>query len=319
MPVRTAFAAGNFAIELEGVSAGFVKSAQGGGASGEVVVEESGTDGIAHKHLAGVKYEPIIVTFPIGSTSAFHTWIADTLARKYSSKSGAVITTDFDFKERSRLNFFNAFISEITFPALDVGSKDAGLLSVELSPEYTRRQPGSGARLASSGKEKQFSAANFRLKIDKLDCTGVSRIEALPIRLRITESEVGERRGELRTPSLLEVPDLVVTLAESHAQSFHDWHNDFVINGNNGEEAEKSGTLEYLSADLKQVLFSLRFRNLGIFRLTPEPAESGREGLSRVRAEMYCEAIGLQVGAAPVAEAPLRQVRDRVAIPRPPA
>ena len=139
MPVRTAFAAGNFAIELEGVSAGFVKSAQGGGASGEVVVEESGTDGIAHKHLAGVKYEPIIVTFPIGSTSAFLTWIADTLARKYSSKSGAVITTDFDFKERSRLNFFNAFISEITFPALDVGSKDAGLLSVELSPELNNQ------------------------------------------------------------------------------------------------------------------------------------------------------------------------------------
>ena len=41
--------------------------------------------------------------------------------------------------------------------------------------------------------------------------------------------------------------------------SCYKWHEDFVIKGNNGEDKEKGGTLEYLTADLKDVLFTLTF------------------------------------------------------------
>jgi hypothetical protein len=102
---------------------------------------------------------------------------------------------------------------------------------------------------------------------------------------------VGEERDTEREPAYLEVPNLVVTLAEPYAQDFYDWHADFVINGNSGQANEKSGTLEYLTPKLREALFGLTLSNLGIFKLSVESADSGSEAIRRVRAEMYCEKI----------------------------
>ena len=37
------------------------------------------------------------------------------------------------------------------------------------------------------------------------------------------------------------------------------------------------------------MLFTLTFKHLGIFKLTPEKVEAGSENIRRVKAEMYCE------------------------------
>ena len=84
------------------------------------------------------------------------------------------------------------------------------------------------------------------------------------------------------------MPNLAVTLPEADAESFFAWHEEFVINGSNGE---KNGTLDYLAPNLGQTLFTIQFENLGIFRLTPEKVEAGSEQIRRVKAEMYCEAM----------------------------
>jgi hypothetical protein len=42
------------------------------------------------------------------------------------------------------------------------------------------------------------------------------------------------------------VPDLAITLPETNAQSFYEWHQRFVIEGHTGPEDEKSGTLDFL-------------------------------------------------------------------------
>ena len=55
MPMKARQSVENFALDLDGVNVGLVKSADGGTASADVVVEKLGPDGIAHKHLAGVK------------------------------------------------------------------------------------------------------------------------------------------------------------------------------------------------------------------------------------------------------------------------
>jgi hypothetical protein len=67
------------------------------------------------------------------------------------------------------------------------------------------------------------------------------------------------------------------------------WHEDFVIAGNNGADKEKNGKLEYLASNLKDVLLTLEFQHLGIFKLSPEKTEAGSENIRRVKAEMYCE------------------------------
>ena len=47
---------------------------------------------------------------------------------------------------------------------------------------------------------------------------------------------------------------------------------------------------------VKTVLFTLTFKNLGIFKLTPEKVEAGSENIRRVKAEMYCEDMSFAYG-----------------------
>ena len=95
----------------------------------------------------------------------------------------------------------------------------------------------------------------------------------------------------------LEYPNLVVTLAESEAGPFFDWAESFIIQGVNGQKDEKSGSIDFLTVDLKTVLATLTFSNLGIFRCAPEKAEAGVESIRRVKAEMYCESMTFSMPA----------------------
>jgi hypothetical protein len=298
MPLQRSFAAGHFMLELDGVDAGWLASAEGGFAVADVVEEKPGADRVVHKHLAGVKYTDIQLGFGPGLSKGLHEWITDTLEGKHLRKNGAVVTADFDFKERERLTFMDALISHIDFPALDASSKDSAKLTLGLAPEQTRRVKGSGGKLAGQlgAKTAKWLLANFKLEIDGLDCTGVSQIGPISIQSVAAEQAIGERREIEKEASRLEIPDLVVTLSEAKADSFHTWHEDFVIKGNNGDDKEKSGKLQFLGPTM-DTLFTLSFSGLGIYKLAPSAQSAGVEAVRRLTASMYCEEMAFAAGA----------------------
>lgn len=293
-------AAGHFLLELDQVAVGFLRSADGGTATADVIEEAVGPDFIIHKHLGAVRYEDITITCGTGMSQAFYQWIQDTLDRKFSRRNGAIVAADFNFKEISRLNFTEALLTEIGFPACDAASKDAAFMTVKWSPEFTQQVKPSGATVKgiSTKAQKLWLPSNFRLTINGLETATqrVNKIEALVVKQKFTEEQIGDVRDFQKEPSHLEFPNLVITFPESHAQAFYDWHEDFVINGNNGPAQEKGGMLEYLAPDLKTVLFTLEFFNLGIFKLAPEKIEAGGENIRRLKAEMYCEEMNFSFG-----------------------
>jgi len=299
-PDKRGYVAGKYGIELDGIVAGWVNSVEGGHATSDVVLEKTGADHIVKKHIAGVKYEDISIACGTGMSSKFYDWVKASFDHNYVRKNGAVITADFNYKEFTRLNFFNALITEIGFPALDAASKDAAKMTVKFSPEYTRLVAKKGSSIAGGtfkndqAIQKKWLPANFKLVIDKLDCTRVNKIEAITVKQKVVDNPTGELRDYEREPAHLEIPNLVVTLAESHAKEFYDWHEDFVIKGNNGDNMERGGSLTYLTPDLKTELFTITFEHLGIFKLTPEKVEAGSENIRRVKAELYCEDMKFQ-------------------------
>jgi hypothetical protein len=229
------------------------------------------------------------------------------LDARYTRKNGAVIATNAAFDPVSRLDFTRALITEIGFPPLDAGSKDVAKLTVKLTPEYTRAQRGGSKGsngYAKQGIQKRWLQSNFRLKIDGLDCTHVNRIEPLVVVQKVVDHAVGELRDYQKEPAHIEIPNLVVTLAESHAHDFVAWHEDFVIRGNSGENNEKSGTLELLAPNLQEVLFTVGFRGLGIFKLSRVDSGTTIETIPRLQASMYCEEMTFTVGSGAVAAAP---------------
>jgi hypothetical protein len=120
----------------------------------------------------------------------------------------------------------------------------------------------------------------------------VNKIDALVFK-QVAASDkkdaVGSGRDSVKISFQQEIPNLVITFAEVSAQTFRNWHGDFVIKGNNGDTAEKNGTLHYLSPNLQEQFFTLTFKGIGIFRLVHEKVEAGSETIRRLKAEMYVE------------------------------
>ena len=75
----------------------------------------------------------------------------------------------------------------------------------------------------------------------------------------------------------LEFPNIIITVPEVAAQPLVDWHKTFVIDGNNDEAQERSGYLEFFSPNMQNVLLRLDFKNMGIFRLTPDKVEANAD------------------------------------------
>jgi phage tail-like protein len=311
MPITSSsrgYTAGKYGFEMDSLHAGWLHSAEGGHATSDVVQEKLGPDHIIRKHIGGVKYEDITIACGTGMSKGFYQWIKDSFDHKHTRQNGAIIAADYDYKEHSRLTFTHGLITEVGFPALDAASKDAAKMTIKISPEVTRQTVSQGGGQSIAGDkysidarvQKQWLPANFRLRIDGLEepCSRVNKIEAIVVKQKVIENPVGEMRDYEKEPAYLEIPNLVITFPESHAKPFYDWHESFVIRGENGDEKEKGGTLEYLSPDLKTILFTITFKHLGIFKLTPDKVESGNEQIRRLKAEMYCEDLSFDYKSA---------------------
>jgi len=290
------------ALELDGQFVDFLKSADGGFAKGEVVTAPIGAiSSVPLKHLGSIKYQDIAIQCNPVMPKPLFDWIAAELNGSHVRKNGAIVTADFNRVERSRLQFNNALITEIGLSACDAASKDAGPLTVKFAPEFTAPLAGKGGNVigaVGSKQQKSWTQNNFRIRIQGLEdaCKFVSKIEALVVKQTTATNSVGEMRNSQREPAKMEFPNLVLFLSESQAGPFYGWFDDFVVKGNNGQDRERPGVLELLAPDLKEVLLTVNFSNLGIFGFTPDRQGAGGEAIRRVKVEMYCERLTLAQG-----------------------
>jgi len=297
--------AGKYALELDNNSSGWVNDVEGGHATADVVTEKIGGDWLQRKHISNIKYEDVSFTCGTGMSNKLYQWINTGFNQTFNQSgtgrtNGSIVTLDYDFNEISRLTFYEAILSELGMPALDAGSKDAAKMKLKFTIEKSRYTTGGGKSYGSApkgdkSKQKKWTPANFKLQIDGMDevCSKVNKIDALTIKQKVTDHSVGQEREYQKEATSVETPNLVITMAESHALSLFQWHEDFVIKGNCAESNEKSGHLLYLTPDLNEGnwLFRLDFFNIGIFKVTPDKVEAGGEGIRRVKAEMYVEEI----------------------------
>jgi hypothetical protein len=287
------FTAGKIALQLDEAQAGFLTFADGGNAYADVVTEKLGSDFTARKHIAGVKYEDITINCGTGMSKGFYNWLGSTLNGKFDRHSGAIVGADVNFKIFTKTEFVNALISEVGMPALDAASKDSAKMTIKFAPEFTRRVTKTGGSLTNvaSKVQQKWLVNNFKLSIDGVNTAYVNKIDAIVIKSNFSDFVSGDSRETQKVLSSLEIPNVKLSVAESHADDFFKWHEDFVIKGNNGASQEKKGSLSFLSPDLKTELFRLDFFGLGIFALDPDPLQMNTESIRRVTAQLYCESM----------------------------
>lgn len=295
--VPRGYAAGHFALELDGKAAGLVAAFEGGNVVADVVEVTDGGTGVTSKSLGEIHYEPITLLVGLNMASSLWDWIEGTFENKHVRKDGAIVIADGNFNILRRMEFHQALITEVTFPALDAASKDTAQLMVTFWPEFTQLKPGSGKLVAPiSTKQKAWLVSNFRLTVGDLPCNRVNKIEALTVKQRVSEFRDGNGGPPSLVAGRLQFPNLVLTFSAQDGGPWQSFFDDFVLKGNDSEDDELPGSLDYLDPTLQGVLGTLQFFHLGIFRLAPEEVDPNGTSLQRLEASLYCEGNQFTVG-----------------------
>src|SRR6266496_3467281 len=245
------YVAGNFSLDLGGVKCGILKSVDGGGVLAEVIAELIGPTYFAKKHIGQPKYEDFTLEIGFTMGKAVYDWIAASWQMKYQRKNGSIVASDYNLNTTSQQDFFNALLTETTIPTCDGSAKAPAYLTLKIAPEYTRYAKASAKSTSESGKtpQKMWLPSNFRLEIDGLDCSKVSKIDAFTVKVTIVQDEIGDARDYAKEPGRLDFPNLKITLSDATSTTWRDWFDDFVIKGNNTDDKEKKGRLVFLSPD----------------------------------------------------------------------
>jgi T4-like virus tail tube protein gp19 len=267
-----------FHLELDGTECGFLDSVEGGSVTSEVVTEAPGAEHYLKKHLGPAEPEPIVLTFGLGLAPSVYAWLADAWNGNQSLPDGRIVVADATLTVMHEIEFRRAAVASVTFPKLDGSSRDPGRLTVVLEPEETGIQKAGGQmKSPRATKTKQWLVSQFSVVVDGLDAKQVAQVDAFTV---------------VTAGSPIDFPGLRVTLAESGADTWRDWHRDFVVQGMNDDGQERSGALVLFDPTLQEI-GRVELAGLGIHRLALAKAEAGQEALARVVAELYCERMEL--------------------------
>jgi len=290
-------AGGRYLLQLEGVDVGFVRSIEGGSAVAEAVLETAapGAAGQVKKHAGNPRYEDLVIEMGFDLETPVYQWVADMLEGKAVRKSGAIITTDYDFKAIDKLTFKNALISRVTFSSFDATeAKAPATLTLHLAVEQTRNEATGDARVSgAAAKAKAAMSGAFRFELDGVDTKTVLKVEEFSASFQIAAPAVGTERIEAKEPTRLTLSNLTLSVSESGSTGFRDWHKSFVVDGKNDDGSEKSGAIVMLSPDLVKELGRVSFSNLGILRASSNKREPGAERVGSMRVELYTERMRL--------------------------
>ena len=278
----------------------FLRKVSGGNVVGRVVAFASGNDPVVEKQLDGTTTDDFRVELGMAMSSGLFDWIAASWGPNPPTKDGAVLGCDLAYMVRSERAFVAALISETAFPPLDAAVQATGYLGVRLTPRSVlpTNDPNVKLTVGSGIKQKLWLTSNFRLDIDGMNTSKVSRIAPFVVR-RPIETITSGGTTTLQAGKV-DFPPLRITLSMVGADSWFDWYQDFVLNGNNGPAAERNGSISLLAPSLVDELARVDLKGLGIYRLTTDKDEDApQDQITRLTAHLYCEQMTLVPGGAP--------------------
>jgi hypothetical protein len=261
---RTAAGPAAYMIEINGVGTAMVSAVAGGYVTGDVVTAAAGPGAPPQKNIGSVHVVPVTIEVAPGDLTA---WIQESLKGTAQPVSGRILEMDVDAssKEPARV--------KLTFQPRQITSKkgDGSKATVAGGPKDTKRATGSA----------------FRVTIPGVDCSGVSRVEPVTFKYKPAENAAAEARAPKSQAGTATAGDLVLSVAESKAADFAQWATEFLIEGNNGDDREKTVTVELLSPDMKSTILAIEGHGVGIYAL--KPPGSGADATRRAEAQMYVE------------------------------
>jgi hypothetical protein len=303
MPLsRVRTGGGQFGLRLDdGPMPGvcLLRDGHGGITFADVVRDTDANDPFVQKELGERHVADFVVEVASLASSGLFEWVAASWAAAPPTRDGALLACTSTYTIALERSFDDALIAETVMPALDAAAKSPAVLTVRFVAASSTGTVNPGGKLViplGKGNVKLWLTSNFRLEIDGLDCTKVSRIDPFTVR-RAIEPAGGSGDGFVAGP--IDFPDLRIFVSASSIQSWDAWYQDFIVDGLDSDSAERTGAIRFLAPDLKAELARIELTGLGIHRLEPEEDDGGSAQIPRYVADLYCEQMTLIPGGAP--------------------
>jgi hypothetical protein len=289
---KKSYASGHFQLEIDGhKSTAFVKSCDGGWTRASVVDDPVGGDAYRIKHIATLDVEPISIEFGLAGANDMLSWIKGSWARKFSRRDGQITHADFNLNGLYSHEFHQALVTETTFPVLDGSSKDGGYLKCKLQPEWcvTKVLPGTQKiNGPEPAQQKMWLTSAFRLVIDGMDdMQYTNKIDSFTIKQGIKKVAVGEQRLPQIEPTKIEFPPINGTISLNYAGQVLKWYNQYIQTGRRDDKSQRSGAIEFLSPNRKDVIFRINLYEVGINFAAIEASTANADSIKRCKFELY--------------------------------
>jgi hypothetical protein len=289
---KKSYTSGHFQLEVDGhKSTAYLKSVDGGHVVANAVDEPIGTHNQRIKSISTLDVEPFTLDFGISGARDILKWIRASWDKKYTRRNGMITHANFDLQRTYEHEFYDALITETTFPALDGAAKDTAYLKIKIQPErVVERKIPPGAKVTPQGgvKQKLWTANSFRLTIDGMNgFEYTNKIEAFTIKQGVKKSFVGESRFPQIEPTKIEFPHIVGTIGLDYADDLLKWRDQYHRDGGAEVPNQRSGELEFLAPDKKQVIFSINLFEVGIHKVALQQSQANQDSIKRVKYELY--------------------------------
>ncbi|HEX8652919.1 MAG TPA: phage tail protein [Pyrinomonadaceae bacterium] len=130
----------NFLVEIDGITQAGFQEVSGLDASTDAVDYREGSDPNHVRKLTGLnKYSAITLKRGITDSDELWKWRNTVIDGKTERKNGSIILLDEAKQEKIRWNFFNAWPSKWTGPALNSTSTAVAVETLELTHEEVKR------------------------------------------------------------------------------------------------------------------------------------------------------------------------------------
>jgi hypothetical protein len=294
---------GNLAIQMNGQAWGGVQSLDGCRPKGTVVATQTSQGGV-EKHLAALTNETCVVSIRLTNQTGILQWIKAMLdgapqRRNLMISQGNPSTG----KKLMEVEVQDALLTQVKFPALNAGSTQTPDAELTFMPEQVERTTYSGTSGAPSMPNvpsiKQFNAAGFSFTLPSVpNSHRTNSVDSVVVTQKTTQHSE-ETFGYATEAAGLETGDLVITLPPQYSTEFGDWFEDFVIDGDNGPNREKTATLTFKDSTAS-TLFTLEFDGVGVFDTWDvDSAGETHTSLMKRAYAMYVEGVTLILPGAP--------------------
>jgi hypothetical protein len=300
---KRSYAAGHFELAIDGHKThAYLKSVSGGWVKANVADDPIGAQTGRVKQLSNVEIEPMEVEVGLAGAPEILEWIQGSWNRKWSRRSGQISHADFNMKEAYEHWFYEALLTEVTFPALDGAAKDAAYLKCKWLPErvVTKSMPMTNSVGGIiTPKQKMWIPSAFRFTLDQVDgMEYTNKLEAFTIKQGTKKMFVGRERYPQIEPTNIQFPNLSGTISLAHADKLLKWHHDYVYkeNARKDQQAQLSGAIEFLSPDRKKTIFRIDLYGVGVSNVSIPQSTANNDQIKRAKFEMFVSEMKLDLG-----------------------